>query len=149
MLHSKKNIKCKKNSSEPISRNSSSPTIKHDNQRETTNQQNQANRETHNEVTQAVKQREPNGEGFRRRRRRRRRRPQAREIGSDCASPLRVLTLSLSLSQPDYQKSDPLGFWVLYKFLIWLLRKKIGFPSFWVFSICMKSYGTTKNHRST
>ena len=27
------------------------------------------------------------------------------------------------------QKSDPLGFWVLSKILIWVLRKKMGFPS--------------------
>ena len=38
-------------------------------------------------------------------------------------------SLSLSLSQPDLQKSDPLGFWVLSKILIWVLRKKMGFPS--------------------
>ena len=58
-----------------------------------------------------------------------RRRLQARKIGLNWTSPLRILTLSLSLSQSDLQKSDPLGFWVLSKILIWVLRKKMGFPS--------------------
>ena len=76
--------------------------------------QNPANQRSNNDATQAMKQwfgLNLGGEGFKRRQQR----LHAREISLKWTSPLRILTLSLS--QPNLQKSEPLGFGYFLNFL--------------------------------